>query len=50
MEEVKVNPRNNISVHNSEQEDGPQEASSDCNFPWNIDGDLMEVASEVHVR
>uniref|UniRef100_A0A8C3W4Y8 Ceramide kinase like n=1 Tax=Catagonus wagneri TaxID=51154 RepID=A0A8C3W4Y8_9CETA len=48
--EVKVHPRSNSSRHNPEEEDGPYETTSGKSFPWNIDGDLMEVASEVHVR
>uniref|UniRef100_A0A8D1BWI0 Ceramide kinase like n=2 Tax=Sus scrofa TaxID=9823 RepID=A0A8D1BWI0_PIG len=50
VEEVKVHPRSNISGHNPEEEDGPYETTSGNSFPWNVDGDLMEVASEVHVR
>ncbi|XP_004674530.1 PREDICTED: ceramide kinase-like protein [Condylura cristata] len=49
VEEVKVHPRN-TSGHDPEEEDQPQEVASEKNFPWNVDGDLMEVASEVHVR
>ncbi|XP_004601257.2 ceramide kinase-like protein [Sorex araneus] len=49
VEEVKVNPKN-MSEQNSEEEDEPHETSSESSFPWNIDGDLMEVTSEVHVR
>ncbi|KAM6175227.1 ceramide kinase-like protein isoform 3-T3 [Erethizon dorsatum] len=50
VEEVKVYPRNTAG-YNPEEEDGPQEtASGNTTFPWNVDGDLMEVASEVHVR
>ncbi|EHB09170.1 Ceramide kinase-like protein [Heterocephalus glaber] len=45
VEEVKVHPRSTVG-YNPEEEDGPQETA----FPWNVDGDLMEVASEVHVR
>lgn len=46
MEEVKVHPKNCNSGHNPE-EDGPHE---NCSFPWNVDGDLMEVTSDIHVR
>lgn len=46
VKEVKVHPKNNTQGHNPEEEDRPSENS----FPWNVDGDLMEVASEVHVR
>uniref|UniRef100_A0A2K5Z831 CERK like autophagy regulator n=1 Tax=Mandrillus leucophaeus TaxID=9568 RepID=A0A2K5Z831_MANLE len=47
-EEVKVHPRNNTGVYNPEEEED-ETASENC-FPWNVDGDLMEVASEVHIR
>ncbi|XP_047628970.1 ceramide kinase-like protein isoform X2 [Phacochoerus africanus] len=50
VEEVKVHPRSNSRGHNPEEEDGPYETTSGNSFPWNVDGDLMEVASEVHVR
>ncbi|XP_064229354.1 ceramide kinase-like protein [Aotus nancymaae] len=47
VEEVKVHPRNNTSGYNPEEED---ETASENGFPWNVDGDLMEVPSEVHIR
>ncbi|XP_052491844.1 ceramide kinase-like protein [Budorcas taxicolor] len=50
VEEVKVCPRNNSSGHNPEEDHGPRETASGNCFPWNVDGDLMQVASEVHVR
>uniref|UniRef100_H0XEQ7 CERK like autophagy regulator n=1 Tax=Otolemur garnettii TaxID=30611 RepID=H0XEQ7_OTOGA len=50
VEEVKVHPRSNSSRYNPEREDTPHETASENSFPWNVDGDLMEVASEVHVR
>ncbi|KAB1279485.1 Ceramide kinase-like protein [Camelus dromedarius] len=50
VEEVKVYPKSNSSRHNPEEEDGPRGRALGNSFPWNIDGDLMEVASEVHVR
>lgn len=50
VEEVKVHPRNNMNTYNPEGEAGPQETTSENSFPWNVDGDLMEVASEVHVK
>ncbi|XP_004628698.1 ceramide kinase-like protein [Octodon degus] len=50
VEEVKVYPRNTVG-YNPGEEDGSQEMpSGNTTFPWNVDGDLMEVASEVHVR
>uniref|UniRef100_A0A8C2W152 DAGKc domain-containing protein n=2 Tax=Chinchilla lanigera TaxID=34839 RepID=A0A8C2W152_CHILA len=50
VEEVKVYPRNTVR-YSLEEEAGPQEtASGNTAFPWNVDGDLMEVSSEVHVR
>ncbi|XP_037706391.1 ceramide kinase-like protein isoform X3 [Choloepus didactylus] len=50
VEEVKLHPRNNINEHDPEKEDEPHEPVPENSFPWNIDGDLMEVPSEVHVR
>ncbi|XP_026982538.1 ceramide kinase-like protein isoform X2 [Sagmatias obliquidens] len=50
VEEVKVHPRSNSSGHNPEEDDVPHETATGSSFPWNVDGDLMEVASEVHVR
>ncbi|KAM4869875.1 ceramide kinase-like protein isoform 3-T3 [Urocitellus parryii] len=47
--EVKVHPRNTTSGYSPEQ-DRLHEATLENSFPWNVDGDLMEVASEVHVR
>ncbi|XP_012356949.2 ceramide kinase-like protein isoform X4 [Nomascus leucogenys] len=49
VEEVKVHPRNNTGGYNPEEEVEDETASENC-FPWNVDGDLMEVASEVHIR
>ncbi|XP_043852660.1 ceramide kinase-like protein isoform X3 [Dromiciops gliroides] len=46
--EVKIQPRNNCG-----DEIGDVEfhgTSSENNYPWNVDGDLMEVASEVHIK
>ncbi|KAI4575252.1 hypothetical protein MJG53_020454 [Ovis ammon polii x Ovis aries] len=50
VEEVKVCPRSNSSGHTPEEDHGPRETASGNCFPWNVDGDLMQVASEVHVR
>ncbi|XP_008826185.2 ceramide kinase-like protein [Nannospalax galili] len=50
VEEVKVYPKNNTSGYNPREEAATHEPVSEINFPWNVDGDLMEVASEVHVR
>ncbi|XP_053774799.1 ceramide kinase-like protein isoform X3 [Desmodus rotundus] len=50
VEEVKVYPRNKTSAHNPEEEDQPHETASETSFPWNVDGDLMEVTSEVHLK
>ncbi|KAF4026331.1 hypothetical protein G4228_018512 [Cervus hanglu yarkandensis] len=50
VEEVKVRPRSNSSGPPPEEDHGPCETASGNCFPWNVDGDLMEVASEVHVR
>uniref|UniRef100_G1R3B2 CERK like autophagy regulator n=1 Tax=Nomascus leucogenys TaxID=61853 RepID=G1R3B2_NOMLE len=49
VEEVKVHPRNNTGGYNPEEEVEDETASENC-FPWNVDGDLMEVASEVHIK
>ncbi|XP_012506600.1 PREDICTED: ceramide kinase-like protein isoform X2 [Propithecus coquereli] len=48
--EVIVHPRNNSSRYSPEEEEEPHETASENSFPWNVDGDLMEVTSEVHVR
>ncbi|XP_062941998.1 ceramide kinase-like protein [Cynocephalus volans] len=50
VEEVKVHARNNTSGYNPEEEDEPPKTTSGNSCPWNVDGELMEVASEVHVR
>nr|XP_012418087.1 PREDICTED: ceramide kinase-like protein isoform X3 [Odobenus rosmarus divergens] len=46
--EVKVRPRN-LSGYDPE-DDGRHAAASENSFPWNIDGDLMEATSEVHIK
>ncbi|XP_054418713.1 ceramide kinase-like protein isoform X1 [Pteronotus mesoamericanus] len=50
VEEVKVYPRNKTSAYNPEEDDQPNETASETSFPWNVDGDLMEVTSEVHIK
>ncbi|XP_066089786.1 ceramide kinase-like protein [Saccopteryx bilineata] len=50
VEEVKVYPRNKTSAHSAEEEEQPHETASETTFPWNVDGDLMAVTSEVHVK
>ncbi|XP_012884288.1 PREDICTED: ceramide kinase-like protein isoform X2 [Dipodomys ordii] len=50
VEEVKVCPKTKTSGYSESEEVGPHESASETSLPWNIDGDLMEVASEVHVR
>ncbi|KAM4859174.1 ceramide kinase-like protein isoform 2-T2 [Thomomys bottae] len=50
VEEVKVCPRSSASGYNALEDAGLHELASETSFPWNVDGDLMEVASEVHVR
>ncbi|KAF7245072.1 Ceramide kinase-like protein, partial [Varanus komodoensis] len=45
VEEVKVHPRTG-----SEHVTGNTLNSAEKSYPWNIDGDLMEWASEIHVR
>ncbi|KAJ7401582.1 Ceramide kinase-like protein [Pitangus sulphuratus] len=49
VEEVKVQPRLKSGLHAKENTD-LNAASAEGNYPWNIDGDLMKEASEVHVR
>ncbi|XP_045153331.1 ceramide kinase-like protein isoform X2 [Echinops telfairi] len=50
VEEVKVQQKNNLNGHNSDERHEPHEIGLENSFPWNVDGDLMEVASEVHVK
>lgn len=50
VEEVKIHPKNNSSEYN-QQEEGQNHATVPENgFPWNVDGDLIKAASEVHIR
>ncbi|NXT78102.1 CERKL protein, partial [Zapornia atra] len=49
VQEVKVQPRIK-SVLDAKENAYLNAASTEGNHPWNIDGDLMEEASEVHVR
>uniref|UniRef100_K7F246 Ceramide kinase like n=1 Tax=Pelodiscus sinensis TaxID=13735 RepID=K7F246_PELSI len=49
VQEVKVQPRNKIG-YDTEENVYLQATFTEGNYPWNIDGDLMEGASEVHVR
>uniref|UniRef100_A0A8C3SHZ2 Ceramide kinase like n=1 Tax=Chelydra serpentina TaxID=8475 RepID=A0A8C3SHZ2_CHESE len=49
VQEVKVQPRTKIGC-NTEENVYLHATSAEGNYPWNIDGDLMEEASEVHVR
>uniref|UniRef100_A0A5F8H538 Ceramide kinase like n=1 Tax=Monodelphis domestica TaxID=13616 RepID=A0A5F8H538_MONDO len=46
--EVKIQPRNNSGYNTGDVEF--HGTSSENNYPWNVDGDLMEVASEVHIK
>uniref|UniRef100_A0A673TXN3 Ceramide kinase like n=1 Tax=Suricata suricatta TaxID=37032 RepID=A0A673TXN3_SURSU len=48
VEEVKIRPRTNSTP--SLEENEWQATASENSFPWNVDGDLVEVASEVHVK
>uniref|UniRef100_A0A671FMF6 Ceramide kinase like n=1 Tax=Rhinolophus ferrumequinum TaxID=59479 RepID=A0A671FMF6_RHIFE len=50
VEEVKVYPRNKTGGRHPKEEDQLHETASEESFPWNVDGDLMEAASEVHVK
>ncbi|KFR00008.1 Ceramide kinase-like, partial [Opisthocomus hoazin] len=49
VQEVKVQPRLKSRL-DAEENTYLNTASADGNYPWNIDGDLMEEASEIHVR
>ncbi|XP_024059825.1 ceramide kinase-like protein [Terrapene carolina triunguis] len=49
VQEVKIQPRTKIG-HDTEENVFLHATSAEGNYPWNIDGDLMEGASEVHVR
>ncbi|XP_053327920.1 ceramide kinase-like protein [Spea bombifrons] len=50
VEEVKLCPRTIYNVaYDKHNNDVPTHSSED-NHPWNIDGDLLEATSEVHVR
>ncbi|XP_009994629.1 PREDICTED: ceramide kinase-like protein [Chaetura pelagica] len=49
IQEVKVQPRGKSGLDDKENT-SLNAASAEGNYPWNIDGDLMEEASEVHVR
>ncbi|CAM4642917.1 unnamed protein product [Caretta caretta] len=49
VQEVKVQPRTKIG-YDTEENVFLHATSAEGNYPWNIDGDLMEGASEVHVR
>ncbi|CAM5147514.1 unnamed protein product [Eretmochelys imbricata] len=49
VQEVKVQPRTEIG-YDTEENVYLHATSAEGNYPWNIDGDLMEGASEVHVR
>ncbi|XP_032262906.1 ceramide kinase-like protein [Phoca vitulina] len=48
--EVKVRPRNLSGYNPEDDDDGRHAAASENSFPWNIDGDLMEATSEVHIK
>ncbi|GAB1286480.1 Ceramide kinase-like [Apodemus speciosus] len=48
--EVKIHPKSNSSGYSPQEEGGNHTTVSENVFPWNVDGDLMEAASEVHIR
>ncbi|XP_075840876.1 ceramide kinase-like protein isoform X1 [Microtus pennsylvanicus] len=50
IEEVKIHPKSHSSGQNQQEEGGDQATLPEHTFPWNVDGDLMEAASEVHIR
>ncbi|KAM7096948.1 ceramide kinase-like protein isoform X2 [Ciconia boyciana] len=49
VQEVKVQPRLKSGL-DAKENTYLNTASAEGNYPWNIDGDLMKEASEVHVR
>uniref|UniRef100_A0A8C4KA77 Ceramide kinase like n=2 Tax=Dromaius novaehollandiae TaxID=8790 RepID=A0A8C4KA77_DRONO len=49
VEEVKVQPRLK-SAFDTKDDTYLNTTSAEGTYPWNIDGDLMEEASEVHIR
>ncbi|KAM6080201.1 ceramide kinase-like protein isoform 2-T2 [Theristicus caerulescens] len=49
VQEVKVQPRLKSGL-DAKENTYLNAASAEGNYPWNIDGDLMEEASQVHVR
>ncbi|XP_021040868.1 ceramide kinase-like protein isoform X1 [Mus caroli] len=50
IEEVKIHPKSNSNGCSPQEEGGNHTTASEHGFPWNVDGDLMEAASEVHIR
>ncbi|XP_052038744.1 ceramide kinase-like protein isoform X2 [Apodemus sylvaticus] len=50
IEEVKIHPKSNSNGYSPQEEGGNHTTVSENGFPWNVDGDLMEAASEVHIR
>lgn len=50
IEEVKIHPQSNSTGYEPEEEGGNPATLSQHGFPWNVDGDLMEATSEVHIR
>ncbi|XP_028618692.1 ceramide kinase-like protein isoform X1 [Grammomys surdaster] len=50
IEEVKIHPTSNSNEYSPQEEGGNHTTVSENGFPWNVDGDLMETASEVHIR
>ncbi|XP_020862069.1 ceramide kinase-like protein [Phascolarctos cinereus] len=48
VEEVKLQPRNNCGYDTGDAEF--HGTPSENNYPWNVDGDLMKVPSEVHIK
>ncbi|XP_059116768.1 ceramide kinase-like protein [Peromyscus eremicus] len=50
IEEVKICPRGKSNGYNQQEEGGNLAIVPESRFPWNVDGDLMEAASEVHIR
>uniref|UniRef100_A0A6I9L3I0 Ceramide kinase-like n=1 Tax=Peromyscus maniculatus bairdii TaxID=230844 RepID=A0A6I9L3I0_PERMB len=50
IEEVKIHPRGKSNGYNQQEEGGDPATVPESGFPWNVDGDLMEAASEVHIR
>ncbi|XP_021049384.1 ceramide kinase-like protein [Mus pahari] len=50
IEEVKIHSESNSNGYSPQEEVGNHTTISEHGSPWNVDGDLMEASSEVHIR